>query len=187
MLGEQRQIIQHFRIHLMPCLQGKRLPFLCFGSRLCGHGIDLALLCQLQICLFIADSFDPGKQRHAVAAYTAEIAAVLVRQGIEAQMILSRPVVAAEGAARLDFLAPQRPGVEDEPAPPGRVHDGNFVINFAAQAGSPPSVYAACRTGSDTGRTCSSAPRTHLAMMTCPVGRTLARSSMDSILSTNTG
>ena len=52
-------------------------------------------------------------------------------------MVFPGPVVAAEGAARLDLLAPQRSGVENEPASPGRVHDGNFIIDFEAQAESP--------------------------------------------------
>lgn len=54
-------------------------------------------------------------------------------------MILSRSVVTAKRAARLDFLSPERSGVEGEPAPSGRVHDGDLVINLDGQTGSPPS------------------------------------------------
>ncbi len=53
-------------------------------------------------------------------------------------MILPRSAITAKGAARLDFLSPERPGVEDETAPSGRVHDGDLVINLDGQTGSPP-------------------------------------------------
>ena len=62
--------------------------------------------------------------------------------------------------------------VEPEDAPPSR----------AAYA----AVGIAVRIGF-TGLTDSSALLTHFAIMTCPVGRTLARSSTDSMLSTNCG
>lgn len=52
-------------------------------------------------------------------------------------MILPRSVITAKGATRLDFLSSERPGVEDESAPPGRVHDGDLVINLNGQTGSP--------------------------------------------------
>ena len=187
---KQRQMLQHIGVHLVPRLQGERLPFLCLGSWLPGQRIDLAAPGQLQISLLVAHLMDPGKQRHTVAVGATEVAAVLIRISVEAQMIFPRSVVAAEGTARLDLLSPQRPGVEDEPAPSGRIHNGDFVIRYAGQTGSPPLAYAARCTGPEmgpAGRTCSWAPLTHLAMITCPVGRTLARSSMDSILSTNTG
>ena len=54
-------------------------------------------------------------------------------------MIFPRPVVTAEGAACLDFLSPQRPGVEDKPTPSGRVHNGDLIVNFCGQTVSPPS------------------------------------------------
>lgn len=51
---------------------------------------------------------------------------------VEAQMILSRPVVAAEGAGRLDLLTPERAAVDGEPAPSGGVHDG-YSYKFLCQ------------------------------------------------------
>lgn len=104
-------------------------------------------------------------------------------------MMLSRTVVTAEGAACLDLRPPQRSGVEDKPAPSGRFHDGNFIELSDGQTGSP-SYQAACcsiQTMGFTARTCKGVLFTHFAIMSCPVGRTLARSSTDSILSTKTG
>ena len=115
------------------------LPLTVLGSWLLRQGIDLALLHQLQISLFCADSFQLGVQCHAVAVCSAQVTAVLVCIRIEAQVIFPRPVVVTEGAARLDLLSPQRPGVEDEPTPSGRFHDGYFIVNFDGQTGSPPS------------------------------------------------
>jgi len=104
-------------------------------------------------------------------------------------MMLSRSVVTAEGAACLDFLSPQRPGVEDNPTPSGRFHDGDFIVLSDGQTESPSYQAACCSTQTIgfSGRTCKGALLTHFAMMTCPVGRTLARSSTDSILSTKVG
>ena len=104
-------------------------------------------------------------------------------------MMLSRSMVTAEGAACLDLRPPQRSGVEDKPAPSGRFHDGDLIVLPDGQTGSP-SYQAACcstQTMGFSGRTCKGALLTHFAMMTCPVGRTLARSSTDSILSTKVG
>ena len=67
----------------MPRLQRKGLSLLFLGSRLLGHGIDLPLLCQLQICLFVAYPMDTGKQRYTVAARAAEVATVLVCDRVE--------------------------------------------------------------------------------------------------------
>ena len=61
----------------------------------------------------------------------AEITAVLVRTGIEAQVVFPRPAVSAEGTGDLDLQTLERPGVEDQPAPPGRFHDGNLFIDQA--------------------------------------------------------
>ncbi len=104
--------------------------------------------------------------------------------------MLSRPVVAAEGAACLDLRPPKRPGIEDKPAPSGNVNDRDFFIVCTCQRRSPPFLaYAAvcfstlrCLLLTD-----KAAPGTSFAMMTCPEGRIFARSSTDSILSTNTG
>lgn len=103
--------------------------------------------------------------------------------------MLSRTVVTAEGATCLDLRPPQRSGVEDKSAPSGRFHDGNFIELSDGQTGSP-SYQAACcsiQTMGFTARTCKGVLFTHFAIMSCPVGRTLARSSTDSILSTKTG
>ena len=119
----------------------------------------------------------------------AEIAAVLVCIRIEAQMMFSHAAVTAEGAACLDLRPPQRSGVEDKPAPSGRFHDGNFIELSDGQTESPSYQAACCSTQTIgfSGRTCKGALLTHFAMMTCPVGRTLARSSTDSMLSTKVG
>ena len=55
-------------------------------------------------------------------------------------MILPHAVVATEGAAGLDLRTPERPGVDDQPAPSGCIHDGDFIIDQAA----PPPL---CRLG----------------------------------------
>lgn len=62
-------------------------------------------------------------------------------------MIFPRPVVTAEGAACLDFLSPQRPGVEDKPTPSGRVHNGDLIVDFCGQTVSPPSCGSLLRKG----------------------------------------
>ena len=102
---------------------------------------------QLQISLFVTDPFDPCIQAHAVAVGAAEIAAVLVGISIKDLMIYPLPVVAAEGAACLDFLSPQRPGVEDKPTPSGRVHNGDLIVDFCGQTVSPPSCGSLLRKG----------------------------------------
>lgn len=182
-------MLQHIRIYGVALFQRNRLPFFHLGSGRLGQRIYLCLSHQLQISLFVAESFDPCIQAHAVAMGPAQIAAVLVCVCIEAQMMFSQPMVTAEGAACLDLRPPQRSGVEDKPAPSGRFHDGDLIILSDGQTESP--SYQAARCSTQTigliGRTCKGALLTHFAIMTCPVGRTLARSSTDSILSTKTG
>ena len=182
-------MLQHIRIRGMAPFQRNRLPLLCLGRWRLRQGVDLALMRQLQISLFVTDPFDPCIQTHAVAVRTAQIAAVLVGIRIEAQMMFSHAVVTAEGAACLDLRPPQRSGVEDKPAPSGRFHDGDLIVLSDGQTGSPSYQAACCSTQTIgfSGRTCKGALLTHFAMMTCPVGRTLARSSTDSILSTKVG
>lgn len=68
---------------------------------------------------------------------SAQIAAVLIRSCVETEMKFSRSMVTAKGTARLDLIPPQRSGVKDEPTPPGRIHNGNFLIN-TAQLSAPP-------------------------------------------------
>ncbi len=58
--------------------------------------------------------------------------------------MLSRPVVAAEGAACLDLRPPKRPGIEDKPAPSGNVNDRDFFIVCTCQRRSPP-IFGLCR------------------------------------------
>ena len=133
MLVQKRQIAQHGGIGGVPFLQGNGLP-LCFcvlRSGLFGERIHICPPCQLLIRLLVAHPVQHGVQRDAVAMCAAEVAAELVGGGVQAEMILSPAVVAAEGAARLDLPPPKRPRVEDKPAPPGRVHDGDFFIDQA--------------------------------------------------------
>ena len=68
-------------------------------------------------------------QRHAVAACTAEIAAVLIDPCVQTQMIFAGAVVAAEGAACLNLLAVKRSVVEDKPAPSGGFQDRQLLIS----------------------------------------------------------
>ena len=182
-------MVQHIRIRGMALLQRSRLPLLCLGRWCLRHGIYLCLLHQLQISLLVAHPFEPCIQTYAVAMRAAEIAAVLVGIRIEAQMMFSHAAVTAEGAVCLDLRPPQRSGVEDKPAPSGRFHDGNLIVLSDGQTGSPSYQAACCSTQTIgfSGRTCKGALLTHFAMMTCPVGRTLARSSTDSMLSTKVG
>lgn len=63
----------------------------------------------------------------------AEIATIQVLIRVEAEVVFSRSVVTAEGAAGLDFQTPQRPGVDDQPTPPGRFHDWDFLIDHAVR------------------------------------------------------
>ena len=102
------------------------------AQEVCADRVNIGSLAQLLESLFVAHSIQPGVQRNAVAAHAAEIAAELIGDCVQAQMILSLSVVAAEGAGCLDLPPPKRPGVEDKPAPPGRVHDGDFFIDQAA-------------------------------------------------------
>ncbi len=103
-----------------------------------GQRIYLCLPHQLQIGLFIADSFKPCIQAHTVAVSPAKVTAVLICVGIEVQMVFSRSVVMAEGAACLDLRSPQRSGVENKPTPSGRFHDRDLIILSDGQTGSPP-------------------------------------------------
>ena len=137
-LIQKHQMIQHIRICGVALFQRNRLPLTVLGSWLLGQRIYLALLYQLPVSLFRADSFQLGIQCHAVAVCAAQVTAVLICIGIEAQMIFPRAMVVTEGAARLDLLSPQRPGVEDEPTPSGRFHDGDLIIDFDGQTESPP-------------------------------------------------
>ena len=132
-LVQKGQMRQHGGIGGVPFLQGNGLP-LCFcvlGSWLLGERIHIGPLCQLLIGLLVAYPVQPGVQRDAVAVSAAEIAAKLIGGGIQAQVMLPLAVVAAEGTACLDLPPPKRPGVEDKPAPPGCVHDGNLLIDQA--------------------------------------------------------
>ena len=67
-------------------------------------------------------------QRHAVAACAAEVAAVLIGPCVQTQMIFAGSVVAAEGAACLNFLAVKRSVIEDKPAPSGGFQDRQLLI-----------------------------------------------------------
>ena len=72
-------------------------------------------------------------QRHAVAACTAEIAAVLIGSCVQTQMIFSASMVAAEGAACLNFLTVKRSVIEDKPAPSGGFQDRQLLIGQTAR------------------------------------------------------
>ena len=97
------------------------------------QGVDLALMRQLQISLFVTDPFDPCIQAHAVSVGAAEIAAVLIGSRVQTQMIFAGSVVTAEGAACLNFLAVKRSVVEDKPAPSGSFQDRQLLIGQTAR------------------------------------------------------
>ena len=124
-------MLQHIRIGGVALFQGKRLPLRISRLRLLRKGIGLNLPGQFPESLLVAHTLEPGIQGNAVPMGPAEVAAVLVRIGVEAEVVFSRPVVVAEGAAGLDLQTIERPGVEDQPAPPGRFHDRDFLIDQA--------------------------------------------------------
>lgn len=105
-------------------------------------------------------------------------------------MIFPLTVVTAEGAA---CLTSRRRSVEGSRTSPHRLAVSTMgIFHRHEPEGAPPSRAAYAAVGiavriGFTGLTDSSALLTHFAMMTCPVGRTLARSSTDSMLSTNCG
>ena len=72
-------------------------------------------------------------QRHAVAACTAEIAAVLIGSRVQTQMIFAGSMIAAEGAACLNFLTVKRSVIEDKPAPSGGFQDRQLLIGQTAR------------------------------------------------------
>ena len=92
------------------------------------QGVDLALMRQLQISLFVTDPFDPCIQAHAVSVCAAEIAAVLIGPSVQTQMMFAGSMIAAEGAACLNFLAVKRSVVENKPAPSGGFQDRQLLI-----------------------------------------------------------
>ena len=96
-------------------------------------------------------------------------------------------MIAAEGAAGLNFFTMKRSVVEDKPAPSGGFQDRQLLIGQTVRPLSEKKGYAAFGIVWLPARTESSALRTHLAKISCPVGRTLLRSSTDSMLSKNTG
>ena len=130
----ERQEGQHFRIGRMTLLQRIRLPARCvWGTGLHGQFIHVALCSQLQVCFFVCQTIQPRIQRHAVAACTAEIAAVLIGSRVQTQMIFAGAMVAAEGAACLDLLAVKRSVIEDKPAPSGGFQDRQLLIGQTAR------------------------------------------------------
>ena len=118
----------------MALFQRIRFPARCvLGAGLHGQLVDIALCSQLQIGFFVGQTVQPRIQRHAVAACTAEIAAVLIGSRVQTQMIFAGAVVAAEGAACLNFLAVKRSVVEDKPAPSGGFQDRQLLIGQTAR------------------------------------------------------
>ena len=74
----------------------------------------------------------------ARAAYThcslqPEIAAVLIGSRVQTQMIFAGAMVAAEGAACLNFFAVKRSVVEDKPAPSGGFQNRQLLISQTAR------------------------------------------------------
>ena len=130
----ERQKRQHLRIRRMALLERIRLAARCvWGAGLQGQLVDIALCSQLQVCFFVCQTIQPRIQRHAVAACTAEIAAVLIGPCVQTQMIFAASVVAAEGAACLNFLTVKRSVIEDKPAPSGGFQDRQLLISQTAR------------------------------------------------------
>ena len=130
----ERQKRQHLRIRRVALLQRIRFPARCvWGAGLQGQLVDIALCSQLQIGFFVRQTVQPRIQRHAVAACAAEIAAVLIDPCVQTQMIFAGAVVAAEGAACLNFFAVKRSVVEDKPAPSGSFQDRQLLIGQTAR------------------------------------------------------
>lgn len=82
----------------------------------------------LRRSLFVGHTVNAGVQCHTVATGVAEIAAVLISVGIEAEMILPGAMIAAEGTACLNLVPVKGSRIEDKPAPSGRVQNGKFLI-----------------------------------------------------------
>ena len=118
----------------MALFQRIRLAARCvWGAGLQGQLVDIALCSQFQIGFFVRQTIQPRIQRHAVAACTAEVAAVLIRPCVQTQMIFAGSVVTAEGAACLNFLTVKRSVVEDKPAPSGGFQDRQLLIGQTAR------------------------------------------------------
>ena len=130
----ERQKGQHLRIRRMALFQRIRLPACCvWGAGLQGQLVDIALCSQLQIGFFVRQTVQPRIQRHAVAACAAKIAVVLIGPRVQTQMIFAISVVAAEGAACLNFFTVKRSVVEDKPAPSGGFQDRQLLIGQTAR------------------------------------------------------
>ena len=185
-LVQERQVLQHRRVGGVALLQ-REGPALCVLRRgLPGEGVDIAALLQCLVRLLVVYTVYPGIERYAVAPRAAEIAPVLVGVSVQAQVVFPRSAVAAEGAAGLDLRTPERPGVDDQPAPPGCVQDRDPVVDHTALPRQAAAFRSAVGIGR-TGRTWRGVLMTYLEKMICPAGRTFSRSSTDSMLSTNTG
>ena len=125
---------QHLRIRRMALLERIRFPARCvWGAGLQGQLIHVALCSQLQVCFFVCQTIQPRIQCHTVAACTAEIAAVLIGPCVQTQMMFAGSMIAAEGAACLNFLAVKRSVVEDKPAPSGGFQDRQLLIGQTAR------------------------------------------------------
>ena len=78
-------------------------------------------------------------------------------------MMFAGSMIAAEGAACLNFLAVKRSVVEDKPAPSGGFQDRQLLIGQTVRPLSKKQGYAAFGIALPPARTESSALRTHLA------------------------
>lgn len=118
----------------MALFQRIRFPARCvWGAGLQGQLIHVALCSQLQVSFFVGKIVELCVQRHAVAARAAEIAAVLIGSRVQTQMIFSGSMIAAEGAACLNFLTVKRSVIEDKPAPSGGFQDRQLLIGQTAR------------------------------------------------------
>ena len=130
----ERQKRQHLRIRRVALLQRIRFSARCvLGAGLHRQLIDVALCSQLQIGFFVRQTVQLRIQRYAVAACAAEIAAVLIGPRVQTQMIFSGSMVAAKGAACLNFLTVKRSVIEDKPAPSGSFQDRQLLIGQTAR------------------------------------------------------
>ena len=82
---------------------------------------------------------------------------------VQTQMMFAGSMIAAEGAACLNFLAVKRSVIEDKPAPSGGFQDRQLLISQTARPLSEKKGYAAFGIAVPPARTESSALRTHLA------------------------
>ena len=82
---------------------------------------------------------------------------------VQTQMIFAASVVAAEGAACLNFLAVKRSVVEDKPAPSGGFQNRQLLIGQTVRPLSEKKGYAAFSIAVLPARTESSALWTHFA------------------------